>query len=373
MFARAKKLGIASLAAAATLTLSGCGLFLVDNAGGVGTCDSNPATLVTGQNASGDTLTVNYTGPDSAVLMLISGLYGQDEIYQEYFGGTNFIFAWGDEDKGDVIRLDTTDPGWTVTGSGATTNYAFSGSADELFNGVPSWWDTYDGGAGAILNDILPLAIAVDCDNTHDTGPIPSSEAWTFTAAQPLYPNSLQLDPFEVVNSALTPTGATATLRYAASASDVLGSFNPGSPSEFQIYDDNPDVPNDTMANLWSQAFIGGTAAGSMTVTSTNPDGSFNVDVSGVEVGDALADGSYLLFTLIPNQDETAVKVVFSSFTYSAATGIIFGDAFASQPTLPDTGASAAQLWVTGGVAAVLLSLGAVAVLVTRRRPATHQ
>lgn len=333
----------------------------------MGECDSNPVTLVTGQNASGDTLSINYTGPDSAILMLIPGLYGQDELLSGYFGGDNFVLAWGDTDEGDVIRLDTTDPGWTVTGSGATTSYAFSGTPDELFNGVPSWWDTYAGGAGAILNDILPLAIAVDCDNTHYTGSIPSSEAWTFTAAQPMYPNSLQLDPFEVVDSALTPTGATATLRYAASASDLLGSFNPGSPSEFQIYDDNPDVPNDTMANLWSQAFIGGDAAGTMTVTSTNPDGSFNVDVSGVDVGDALADGSYLLFTLIPNQEETAVKVVFSSFTYSAATGIFFGDAFASEPTLADTGVSASTAVVIAIAGAVTIASGAVLLVIRRR------
>jgi len=266
-----------------------------------------------------------------------------------------------------VIRLDTTDPGWTVTGSGAATTYAFSGTADVLFNGAPTWWSDFSGGGGEILNDILPLSIAVDCDNTHNTGSIPMGQGWTFTAAQPLFPNSLQLDPFDVLNTSLTPTGATATLRYASSTSDTLGSFNPGVPDSFQVYEDNPDVPNDTMANLWSQALIGGTAAGSMTVTGTNPDGSFNVDIAGVDEGEALADGSYLLFTLIPNQDETAVKIVFSSFTYSAATGLFFGDAFAPDPTLADTGVTASTAMTLGVVGAAVIASGAVLLVVGRR------
>jgi hypothetical protein len=177
----------------------------------------------------------------------------------------------------------------------------------------------------------------------------------------------LQLEPFDVLSTALTPTGATATLRYAASASEILAAFNPGAPSEFQVYEDNPDVPNDTMANLWSQALIGGTAAGSMTVTGTNPDGSFNVDVSGVDPGEVLADGSYLLFSTIPNQDETAVKVVFSSFTYSAATGLFFGDAFAPDPTLADTGVSASTAVALGVVGAAAIASGAVLLVVGRR------
>jgi len=362
-----KKLGLVSVVAGLTLALSGCAIFVVENPDGVGSCDSNPVTLVAGQNATGETLTVNYTGPDSAVLMLIPGLYGQEDFLEGFFGADTFVFAWGDDDEGDVIRLDTTDPGWTVTGSGAATTYAFSGTADELFNGAPTWWDTFVGGGAEVLNDILPLAIAVDCDNTHNSGSIPMGEGWTFTAAQPLFPNSLQLEPFDVLSTALTPTGATATLRYAASASEILAAFNPGAPSEFQVYEDNPDVPNDTMANLWSQALIGGTAAGSMTVTGTNPDGSFNVDVSGVDPGEVLADGSYLLFSTIPNQDETAVKVVFSSFTYSAATGLFFGDAFAPDPTLADTGVSASTAVALGVVGAAAIASGAVLLVVGRR------
>jgi hypothetical protein len=361
-----KKLGLVSVVAGLTLALSGCAIFVVENPDGVGSCDSNPVTLVAGQNATGETLTVNYTGPDSAVLMLIPGLYGQEDFLEGFFGADTFVFAWGDDDEGDVIRLDTTDPGWTVTGSGAATTYAFSGTADELFNGAPTWWDTFVGGGAEVLNDILPLAIAVDCDNTHNSGSIPMGEGWTFTAAQPLFPNSVQLDPFEVLDTALTPTGATATLRYAASAVDTLG-FDPGEPSDFQIYEDNPDVPNDTMSNLWSQALIGGTAAGIMTVTATNPDGSFNVDVSGVDPGEVLADGSYLLFSSIPNQDETAVKVVFSSFTYSAATGLFFGDAVAPDPTLADTGVTASTALALGVVGAAAIASGAVLLVVGRR------
>jgi len=363
-----KKLGLVSVVAGLTVALSGCALFVVENADGLGTCDSNPVTLVTGQNASGDNLSVNYTGPDSAVLMLISGLYGQEDFLEGFFGDDTFVFAWGDDDKGDVIRLDTTDPGWTVTGAGATTNYAFNGTAEELFNGAPSWLDTAFPGFGEVLDEIMPLAIAVDCDNTHNTGSIPAGEGWTFTAAQPLFPNSVQLDPFEVLDTALTPTGATATLRYAASAADTLGS-TPGAPSEFQVYEDNPDVPNDTMANLWSQAFIGGDPAGSMTLTGTNPDGSFNVEISGLEEGDALPDGSYLLFSSLSNDDATNLKVVFSSFTYSAATGLLFGNAFAPDPTLADTGVSASTAAALGAFGAVALAGGAI-LLVARRRHA---
>jgi hypothetical protein len=64
------------------------------------------------------------------------------------------------------------------------------------------------------------------------------------------------------------------------------------------------------MARLWSQALVGGTAAGSMTVTGTNPDGSFNVELSGLNAGEALPDGSYLLYTAITNQDQTEAKIV---------------------------------------------------------------
>jgi LPXTG-motif cell wall-anchored protein len=363
-----QKLGLVSVVTGLTLALSGCATFVVENPGGVGSCDSNPVTLVAGQNSSGETLSVNYTGPESAVLMLISGLYGQEDFLEGFFGAENFVFAWGDDDKGDVIRLDTTDPGWTVTGSGAATNYAFSGTADELFNGAPSWLDTALPGFGEVLDEIMPIAIAVDCDNTHNSGSIPGGEGWTFTAAQPLFPNSVQLDPFEVLDTALTPTGATATLRYAASAADTLG-FTPGEPSDFQVYEDNPDVPNDTMSNLWSQAFIGGTTAGSITLTGTNPDGSFNVEISGVNPGEALADGSYLLFSTLSNDDATNLKVVFSSFSFSAATGLFFGDSFAPDPTLADTGVSASTAMALGVVGAAAIAGGAV-LLVFRRRHA---
>ena len=155
MFARAKKLGIASIVVGLTVALSGCAIFVVENAGGVGSCDSNPVTLVTGQNASGDTLSINYTGPDSAVLMLVPGLYAQDALLDDAFGAEKIVFAWGDTDQGDVIRLDTTDPGWTVTGSGATTTYAFSGSTDELFNGANTWLPTYLGGEAALIADCI--------------------------------------------------------------------------------------------------------------------------------------------------------------------------------------------------------------------------
>ena len=371
MFARAKKLGLASLAVGTALVLAGCGAFVVDNAGGVGSCGSDPATVVTGQDAAGEILSITYTGPDTAGLMLVPGFYAEDSYLTWYFNTALFAFAWGDGNDRDVIRLDPTDPGWTVTGSGANTTYAFSGTASQLWQGAPSWWDTFP--EAALLTSILPMTVAIDCPGTLDTGSVLADDERTFTAAQPLYPNNLQLDPFEVVNTAVTPTGATATLRYAASAQATLGSFAETAPSSFNIYEDVPDVPNDTMNRLWSQALIGGSSAGTMEVTGTNPDGSFNVTISGVNVGDALADGSYLLFTALANEDETEAKIVFSSFTYSAANGLAFSNPFVPAPTLPDTGASAAQLWATGGIAAVLLALGAVAVLVTRRRRTTQQ
>jgi hypothetical protein len=361
-----QKLGLVSVVAGLTLALSGCAIFVVENPGGVGSCDSHPVTLVTGQNASGDMLSVSYTGPDSAVLMLIPGGYAQDGLLDSVFDGEHVVWAWGDGAlEGDVIRLDTTDPGWTVTGSGAATTYAFSGSAQELFHGAPRW-DSFVV-FFEMQKDFLPLAIAVDCDNTHDTGSIPMGEGWTFTAAQPLYPNSVLLNPFEVLTSALTPTGATATLRYSASAGDTLGSFIPGPPFSFQIYDDKPDVPNATMTNLWSQALIDAAPTGSMVVTGTNPDGSFNVDISGYNEGEALSDGNYLLITMIPNQDETAAKLIFSLFTYSAATGIIFGGAVASEPILADTGVSAWTAMVLAVAGAVAMASGATLLVVRRR------
>ena len=370
MVARAKKIGLASLAVGAALALAGCGVFVVDNAGGVGSCGADPATVVTSQESAGENLSITYTGPDTAGLLLVPGFYFEDSYLTQYFNTPIASFAWGDSNDRDVIRLDPTDPGWTVTGSGAATTYTFSGTATDLLNGAPSWWDAYP--EGALLATLLPLTVAIDCPGTLTSGPVLIGDERTLTAAQPLYPNNLQLDPFEVVQSSVTATGATATLRYAASAQATLGTYADSAPESFNIYVDNPDIPNDSMARLWSQALLGGSSAGTMTVTGTNPDGSFNVELSGPNVGEALPDGSYLLFTAITNQDQTEAKIVFSSFTYSAATGLAFSNPFVPA-SLPDTGASAGQLWATGGIAASLLALGAAAILVTRRRRANQQ
>jgi LPXTG-motif cell wall-anchored protein len=121
------------------------------------------------------------------------------------------------------------------------------------------------------------------------------------------------------------------------------------------------------MTNLWSQALIDAAPTGSMVVTGTNPDGSFNVDISGYNEGEVLSDGNYLLITMIPNQDETAAKLIFSLFSYSAATGIFFGGAVASDPILADTGVSAWTAMVLAVAGAVAMVSGATLLVVRRR------
>ena len=132
MVARAKKIGLASLAVGAALALAGCGVCVVDNAGGVGSCGADPATVVTSQESAGENLSITYTGPDTAGLLLVPGFYFEDSYLTQYFNTPIASFAWGDSNDRDVIRLDPTDPGWTVTGSGAATTYTFSGTATAL-------------------------------------------------------------------------------------------------------------------------------------------------------------------------------------------------------------------------------------------------
>jgi len=371
----AKKAAIAAFATLSAFALSGCGFFEVESPNGLGACDS-ALSIVTDQTLTGETLSITYTGQPNVGLFFAQGFYGEGLPPGGMFSHPNLLIAWGAGLNGDLVKLDTTAPGWTTTTSGADTVHSFSGTIEVLLNGVPSPFDNNPGFGPEVTGSIMPGAVAVDCDPTHDSASI-APENWAsrpFAAAQPLFPHSIMVDPFVMVESSFTAAGATATLRYADSAQSAFGSFQPEAPSEFFIVEDDPDVPNDTIADLWWQTLLGGTSgAGSMTVTGTNPDGSFNVSLEGPEPGEALANGSYLMYTIVPNADESAARVVFSPFTYDGNTGLSFTDgpepAPEPEPMLADTGVSASTAAALVAFGAATIVSGAI-LLVLRRRHA---
>lgn len=368
-----KKVAIAAVATVSTFALTGCGFFEVESPNGQGTCDS-ALTIVTSQTLTGETLSITYTGQPNVGLFFTQGFYGEGLPAGGMFSHPNLLIAWGAGLNGDVLKLDTSDPGWTTSISGANTVYAFTGTFEDLMNGAPTPFDNNPGFGPNVTGSIMPGAVAVDCDTTHDSASI-APEDWAsrpFAAAQPLFPHSILVDPFVVVETSFTTSGATATLRYADSAQSAFGSFEPEAPSEFFIVEDDPDVPNDTMADLWWQTLLGGAiGAGSMTVTGTNPDGSFNVNLEGPAPGEALANGSYLMYSIIPNADESAARVVFSPFTYDGNTGVSFTDGLEPPPQamLADTGVSASTAVAVAIAGAVTNASGAF-LLVIRRRSA---
>lgn len=370
---RLAKTAFAVIATAAIVGLSGCGIIAVDHPGGTGECGGFPATVTVDQDVSGETLSIKYTGPANVALMAVPGLYLDDVI--PIFGGG--LWAWGDDGEANVIRLDTTAPapGWSISGSGNETSYEFSGSIETLYNNVPTWFDSYGGGQAAIANSVFPVAIAIDCDSSHSTQALtlPSTDSlavfagWSYTAAKALYPNNMQIPPFVVLSSQATATGATATLRFSDEALAEFGNFGPQTPTEFILYPDDPDVANDSIGNLWLQAFSANGGGGSVSVTGTNPDHSFNVEITG-DSGAALATGHYILFTSIPNSNQSRYKLVFASLAYDASGTVQFSSPFGDAgPTLPDTGASSGMLISLGVSGGVLVALG-LGVLWVRRR-----
>ena len=366
--------GIVSVAAISAFALSACtGEIVIDSLNGQGTCGGTAFTLTTDQDESGEDLSISYTGPSTSnmSLFLAQGFYIDEVI------NTANAEAIGDVDEAYALKLDVTDPGWSTSGSGNTTNYTFSGSMDTLIDNGSTYvdiaaGDPNSGAAGYedIFNGMMPAIIGVNCDTSDTTGAIDGSWA----AAQSLFPNNMLINGLEVVSSEPTTNGVSVTFRYPADALTAFGSFVPEAPFTFSVFDDDPEVSNDTVANMWAQAFGGGSSASAGSAIDNN-DGTFTTEFFGNN-SQPLPDGDFLLITLIPNGTMDAVKVVFSSFSYSAANGFSLESLpflpelpSSSEPTLPNTGVSSTQVGLIAGSSAVL-ALAGIALVAIRRRTA---
>jgi hypothetical protein len=366
-------LGVAAALGVAGVGLVACGEVTVEGLNGVGTCSGNAVTIATTQDVPGENFTIDYTGPSTTdvSLFLAQGFYLDDPN-----GAGNLALGAGRDDNVDAIKLDVRGTGWTQGGSGNSTTYSFSGTWADLIAGVPTSVDMYATTGADVLNDVVPLFVGVDCDTTDATGEYIGNGSdpvadLTLAAAQPLYPNAMKIDAFDVLANTPTANGADVTLAYSASALADFGSFSPDAPYYISMYIDDPELSNTDLSALWLEAF----QASSWNLTPTNNyDGTVDVSITG-ESGAPLADGDYNALLLVPETSFVypdgpgALKIVFVSMHYNSATGLTLVSPFAppSEAALPDTGASAGQLWATGGVAAGLLVIGVAAVLVTRR------
>ena len=362
-------MGIIAVALAAVVGLSACGEIEVDSPNGQGDCGGNPVTLVTSQNASGDTLTIDYTGPNTVGLFYSTGFYWNDlsTVDPSLYG--DYMWGWGSNSHDlDLLRLDTSAPGWTVTGSGVSWHYSFTGSIQTLLNS-----QTFITLPPSQLA-VLPNVIAVDCDVTHTssrtvTATIPGGldnivAGFSFAVAQPLTPNTLAMDPLEVVTSHTTSTGATATLRYSSAGLDRFGSFTPDTPGSISVYQAFPGLATDNLHDLYLHGILHHNS-GEMLITSTNPDGSFNVTIDDGS-GGLLADGDYLVFLQIPNVTNDAFRMVFAEFVYDhAGGGIIFRNPFAH---LAQTGTPSELPVAAGLTAGGLAVVGGALLFIARRR-----
>ena len=365
---RVKKMGIIAVALAAVVGLSACGEVQVDSPNGQGDCGGNPVTLVTSQNASGDTLTIDYTGPNTVGLFYSNGFYWNDSSELDPSLSGDYMLVEGS--NVDLLWLDTSAPGWVVTGSGASWHYSFTGSIQTLLNS-----QTFITMPASNLA-VAPSVISVDCDATHRSRTLAATvpgfvanivPGFSFAVAQPLTPNTLAMDPLEVVTSHTTSTGATATLRYSSAGLERFGSFTPDTPGSISVYQAFPGLATDNLHDLYLHGILHHNS-GEMLITSTNPDGSFNVTIDDGS-GGLLADGDYLVFLQIPNVTNDAFRMVFAEFVYDhAGGGIIFRNPFAH---LAQTG-TPSELPVAAGATAVGLAVVGGALLFIARRRRRH-
>jgi LPXTG-motif cell wall-anchored protein len=366
--------GIVSVAAISAFALSACTEeIVIDSLNGQGTCGGTAFTLTTDQDESGEDLSISYTGPSTSdmSLFLAQGFYIDEVI------NTANAEAIGDVDEAYALKLDVNDLGWSTSGSGNTTTYSFSGSIETLIDNGTTYIDEVgtdpnSGAAGleAILNGMMPGIIGVNCDTSDTTGAINGSWA----AAQSVFPNNMLINGLEVVSSEPTTNGVSVTLRYPADALTAFGAFDAQIPFAFNVFDDDPDVSNDSVANMWAQGFGANSSVSAGSATDNN-DGTFTTEFFGAN-NEPMPDGDFLLITIIPNGTMNSAKVVFSSFSYSAANGFSLESLpflpelpASSEPTLPDTGVSSTQVGLIAGSSAVL-ALAGIALVAIRRRSA---
>lgn len=366
----------ATLGVTSTLLLAGCGNIAVNNANGVGSCGGNQFHLTTTQNATGTNIEINYTGPEDVALFYVQGFYS-DLAFTQQSNMDEVAMGLGNDNDVVALRLETDQPGWTSSGSGANTTYHYSGDALTLLDARDTAWtpNATDQAQADMMNSLMPSVIGVDCDVTDQSdiyGPSQTHpvEDLGFEAAQMVFPKEQSISPFEITESTAIANGAHVTMRYTPEALTAFGSFDPAAPGQIMMAKDMPSISNDSIKNLWDQFEVDNSQPSIGSITS-NGDGTFSFDITGN--GGALADGNYIVLGLVPNADETDGRWVFSSLHYEAARGFNVEDPFTGNTighhytvdTLANTGADS---WLLAQIALGTIALGAVLVFTNRRK-----
>ncbi|MEO0049074.1 MAG: hypothetical protein RL556_406 [Actinomycetota bacterium] len=396
-----KKAGVVLAATGLVIGLSGCAAGItVENANGQGSCGSDPVSISTSQNTSGDSITIDYSGPSATTLFLGEGIYSQSMINPDI--STNaWVFSSGhngDPDPGTAADLlvlhPQTSPGWVHTTPSGVDHFSFTGSIQDILASENATF--FDLPGDSVLNDVLPAMVGVHCNVGSESFPtgiltfdnVDSNSNTvsdlTFTSAAALYPNHVSIDPLEVENqnTASNGTEVSGNFHFASGTAGRFGNFTPAQANGTFLVSDNPEIANDSFENLWMQLLQGS--------NSDNP--YFNLTsaptVDGSSVGfsfqsfnsDPIPDGNYLMMMMITDCTESdpslcgsgAInKVVFTGIHYSRDGGIQIVDPtnLVSTPkkhkkTLANTGSNDFQGLFGGALALV----GASIVLVARRR-----
>lgn len=371
------KVASIALASAAVIALSGCGEIKTISPLGQGECGTDPVTLSTSQDVAGDQLSIHYSGPANVSLVLNYGFYTDVSIngssapatVEFSDGGTNTVDAY-------LIRLSANNPGWSSAGSGSEVSYDFAGSIQDLLNGVQTQWDLTIPASAAQINSLFPVVIGVSCDSTIATGLLSGATAdgqvagIEYAVAQPLLPNHMLFNPYDIVSTADTAQGTDITFKFQADAYNTFGQFVPSVPQQLSVIVDDLNVSNMTVSDLWFQFFSANEASVVTGTPVVNQDGTFTVSFS--QNNGPLAPGNYLIFSPVQNQAQTAFKLVFSELNYSANSGVTISDPFVAKvateelpaPELASTGTN----FAIASIGALIAGIAGSAILFIRRR-----
>ncbi len=385
MFTIRRTIAVAAIAPIALL--AGCGLVDVIGADGIGSCATKgDFTISATQSADSSNFTVEYDGPDNVSLVLSQGFYIDhlDELSQGVYTPDNGNGAlWtltGNEGEMHAYRIDTTNPGWSTSGSGATTHYEFSGTYDELIDGQMLGAGLASSPPDGTVDTILPGLVGVVCDDSVSTGyyaKVDQSQnaidTIEFAAAAPVNPGHLLLDPMAIDTQSPTDTGLAGTAHFPASTADIFGDFVPTSTQMLGIAADTEDMPNDTFAQLWYQALVGSTGETGLELSFPNGIAASDTFDWALTVGPDATTGNYIVTMPLEGtvNGEDEVRIAFMNLYFDADNGVAFLEPL-GDPVNPDLSSELAETGVDAGaialVAGGLVTAGAVVAVARRRR-----
>ncbi|MEN9740775.1 MAG: hypothetical protein RLZ72_1041 [Actinomycetota bacterium] len=386
---------VALVASSATVaTLGGCGLLLIAESDGQGNCDGK-GDFGIGHTQSADSVThtIWYDGPDDVSLVLAQGLYIDNVADIE--GGTvapdgaTGVFVdisgqLGDESSAHVLRLDTSDPGWTTTGSGASTHHEFNGTWDELINGQLLGVGESMDPPSPEIDKFMPAIVGVSCDDSVQTGTYTNSasevtyvDTINIQAATGIYPGHLLLDPMVIDQSVATDTGYEGTAHWPSSNDTRFNGLNLSSIDGVSVVADVPEVPNDTFSELWYQLILtgmGGNSSSGLNLSfpdgmSTTGDFAWNLTVDpGTETG------NYLVYLPMAAEvdGEPIMRIAFMNLYFDAENGIAFLDPI-GEPDNPDLSTDSTSELADTGFSSTSGILGALTLIVVGCAAAIHR